>query len=226
MNRLPRRRRQAARLHRHRSRASRRSRRSATPGCAQLLDEYDAHFTIGENIGRAGLRDSHRRVDVACRRGSRSRSTCGSRCRAVPRRAADDHRPLGRARVACRSSAGARYSWSKRDEWMRFLDLPRAHRRRVRAGHGRRQDARRRARCWRQHGWAVADPLAVSTDAERYRDYIRSSRGEFSVAKELNVAPGDRLVLRPQRLLPRRRPSGGRAGHRAFAPRCRPGRAC
>ena len=33
----------------------------------------------------------------------------------------------------------------------------------------------------------MVDPLAVSSDAARYRDYIRGSRGEFSVAKELNV---------------------------------------
>jgi hypothetical protein len=38
-----------------------------------------------------------------------------------------------------------------------------------------------------QHGWAIVDPLAISTDPLRYRDYIRNSRGEFTVAKELNV---------------------------------------
>lgn len=38
-----------------------------------------------------------------------------------------------------------------------------------------------------QRGWGLVDPLAVSSDSERYRDYIRRSLGEFSVAKELNV---------------------------------------
>jgi len=38
-----------------------------------------------------------------------------------------------------------------------------------------------------EQGWAVVDPLALSTDPGRYRDYIRASRGEFSLAKELNV---------------------------------------
>src|SRR6185436_18984652 len=39
----------------------------------------------------------------------------------------------------------------------------------------------------RAHGWQVADPREVSGDPWRYRDYLRGSRGEFTVAKELNV---------------------------------------
>ena len=31
------------------------------------------------------------------------------------------------------------------------------------------------------------NPLAVSADPWRYRDYLRGSRGEFTVAKDLNV---------------------------------------
>jgi hypothetical protein len=37
------------------------------------------------------------------------------------------------------------------------------------------------------HGWHVVDPRAISTDPWRYRDYLRGSRGEFTVAKDLNV---------------------------------------
>jgi hypothetical protein len=37
------------------------------------------------------------------------------------------------------------------------------------------------------HGWRVVDPFAVSTDPWRYRDYLRGSRGEFTVAKDMNV---------------------------------------
>src|SRR5262249_7553126 len=39
----------------------------------------------------------------------------------------------------------------------------------------------------RTHGWAIADPRAVSTDPFRYRDYLRGSRGEFTVAKDMNI---------------------------------------
>src|SRR3989449_426256 len=37
------------------------------------------------------------------------------------------------------------------------------------------------------HGWRIVDPLGVSADPWRYRDYIRGSRGEFTVAKDVNV---------------------------------------
>ena len=37
------------------------------------------------------------------------------------------------------------------------------------------------------HGWQIVDPLAVSADPWRYRDYLRGSRGEFTVAKDMNV---------------------------------------
>jgi len=38
-----------------------------------------------------------------------------------------------------------------------------------------------------QHGWAAVDPIAVSRDACDYRNFIRRSKGEFTVAKDLNV---------------------------------------
>jgi hypothetical protein len=38
-----------------------------------------------------------------------------------------------------------------------------------------------------RHGWEITDPVAVSRDALRYRDFIRASKGEFTVAKDLNV---------------------------------------
>jgi hypothetical protein len=37
------------------------------------------------------------------------------------------------------------------------------------------------------YGWRIVDPLSVSTDPWCYRDYISASRGEFTVAKDMNV---------------------------------------
>jgi hypothetical protein len=37
------------------------------------------------------------------------------------------------------------------------------------------------------NGWRLADAGAFSTDPSRYRDYIAASRGEFTVARDLNV---------------------------------------
>jgi hypothetical protein len=40
----------------------------------------------------------------------------------------------------------------------------------------------------RRHGWRVVDPNAVCPDVERYRDYVATSAGEWSVAKHGYVA--------------------------------------
>ena len=37
------------------------------------------------------------------------------------------------------------------------------------------------------HGWGVADAVSVSSSLDRYREYIHSSRGEFTVAKDVNI---------------------------------------
>src|SRR6059036_1480081 len=37
------------------------------------------------------------------------------------------------------------------------------------------------------NGWRLVDARAFTTDPWPYRDYVRSSRGEFTVAKDLNV---------------------------------------
>src|SRR5205814_4665456 len=36
-------------------------------------------------------------------------------------------------------------------------------------------------------GWQLVDALAFSTNPWSYRDYVASSRGEFTVAKDMNV---------------------------------------
>jgi hypothetical protein len=35
--------------------------------------------------------------------------------------------------------------------------------------------------------WQIIDPVRLSSDVERYRAYIRDSRGEFTVAKDQNI---------------------------------------
>jgi hypothetical protein len=150
----------------------------------ELLGEYDVHFTIGENIGRPGCA-----VPSGAWTWNPTRQPIA--CELWQPLGVETDAPLttiGRwdERGRVQEWAGARYSWSKRDEWLRFLDLPR----RSGAAFELAMDAEKNPgdhELLGAHGWAVVDPLAVSTDATRYRDYIRSSRGEFSVAKALNV---------------------------------------
>src|SRR5712692_3209555 len=81
---------------------------------------------------------------------------------------------------------GETFQWRKRTEWLRFLDLPR----RTTVMFELAMDVGNAAgdsELLAAHGWRVVDPLAVSTSPWRYRDYLRSSRGEFTVAKDMNI---------------------------------------
>jgi hypothetical protein len=79
------------------------------------------------------------------------------------------------------------YSWSKHSNFLRFLDLPRhvPHSFRVAlAPPNAEVEARVRA-C----GWNIVDPAPISANIGSYRDFIVTSRGEFTVAKDIYVRP-------------------------------------
>jgi hypothetical protein len=98
---------------------------------------------------------------------------------------------------------GETYLWSKHHEFLKFIDLPKrtdqrlelalnlAAPRQIRLDDneavpalGVEPEARE---LLNQMGWLVADGPALSLDAFRYRDYIVQSRGEFTVARDLNT---------------------------------------
>jgi hypothetical protein len=80
---------------------------------------------------------------------------------------------------------GDKYLWSKSREFLRFVSAPK------RSGETFElatniEDAKIRAKFVR-NGWRLHCPLQLSVDYELYRDYIRRSRGEFTVAKDQYV---------------------------------------
>jgi GT2 family glycosyltransferase len=78
---------------------------------------------------------------------------------------------------------GETYSWSKHLEWPRFLDLPaRTGRRFELALSGFEDDDRRQLE---SRGWAIRP--AMELDLDGYREFIRGSGAEFTVAKDQNV---------------------------------------
>jgi hypothetical protein len=79
------------------------------------------------------------------------------------------------------------YFWSKHHEFLKFIDLPRRNRQAIElaTGLGNLHSEERELLEWK--GWKLIDALALTADPWRYRDYVRSSRGEFTVAKDLNV---------------------------------------
>jgi hypothetical protein len=150
----------------------------------ELLEEHDLHFTIGENIGTPGCpiptdRFAWRttRQPIALDQWPPLPIDAGAAFTTIGRW--DERRRNIRFR-------GETYAWSKRIEWMKFLDLP------VRTGQHftLAMDVDKTAgdgELLQQHGWALVDPIGVSHDALMYRDFIQRSKGEFTVAKDLNV---------------------------------------
>jgi len=80
---------------------------------------------------------------------------------------------------------GETYTWSKRTEFMKFLDLPRRTHEDFELALS--QIGAEDTALLRERGWNVVDALEFSYDAEAYRDYIASSGSEFTVAKDQNV---------------------------------------
>jgi hypothetical protein len=93
---------------------------------------------------------------------------------------------------------GEHYTWSKHHEFLKFIDLPKragqpltlalavASRGTAEETAAAEEDAQA-IRLLTCRGWRVVDAMTFSANIWRYRDYILSSRGEFTVAKDQNV---------------------------------------
>ena len=85
---------------------------------------------------------------------------------------------------------GQVYLWSKHHEYLKIIDLPaRARSRgvtfeRAMGLAGLSNDVKHMLN---ENGWEVADAFEMSLDPWTYRDYVRNSSSEFSVAKDMNV---------------------------------------
>lgn len=108
---------------------------------------------------------------------------------------------------------GETYHWSKHHEFLKFVDVPRRAGRIVELAtnlgdpddepapepspqdldpneiRGAESLDGRHARLLLENGWRLADGPALSLDPWKYRDYILSSKAEFTVAREFNVLP-------------------------------------
>ncbi len=98
---------------------------------------------------------------------------------------------------------GETYYWSKHREFLKFIDLPRRTSQPLELAMGlvdtadTRPDARESTRAvgmtaderrlLDHNGWRLTNAHEFTLDPWPYRDYVRSSRGEFTVAKDQNV---------------------------------------
>jgi hypothetical protein len=81
---------------------------------------------------------------------------------------------------------GQTYYWSKHHEFLKFVDLPR------RCGRASFElclniDAEADRALLLERGWRLSSPLTMSLDPWGYQDFFRSSRAEWTVAKDQNV---------------------------------------
>jgi ATP-binding cassette, subfamily B, bacterial len=80
---------------------------------------------------------------------------------------------------------GQTLRWSKHQQFMRFIDLPRRTSAPLELALASFEGRDRLLLA--EHGWRVRRAQEISGDLDAYRDYIQSSAGEFSAAKEQNV---------------------------------------
>ncbi len=80
---------------------------------------------------------------------------------------------------------GEGYSWSKHREFLNVLELPRRTTQEFALALAIDDSAA--VQLLESHGWLVEDAYEVSKTLDSYRQYLWGSRGEFTVAKDMNV---------------------------------------
>jgi GT2 family glycosyltransferase len=149
----------------------------------EFLEPHVAFFTFGENVGGPGCELP---VDERFRfRPTRQPVVVDAWLGAGEDTGA--YTTIGNWSQAWREVAfrGRRYSWSKDQEFRRFLELP------GRSGQpfelALSSYGAQDRELLESRGFAIRHALDFSTSLDGYREYIRTSRGEFTVAKEQNV---------------------------------------
>ncbi|CAN5259524.1 hypothetical protein BH18GEM1_BH18GEM1_07820 [soil metagenome] len=80
---------------------------------------------------------------------------------------------------------GETYKWSKHLEFLKMLELPKQTAQPLELALSRCREDHRRLLI--ANGWRVRDALELSGDLDAYRQYVETSRAEFTVAKDQNV---------------------------------------
>ncbi len=96
---------------------------------------------------------------------------------------------------------GETYTWSKHYEFLKFIDLPRRSKQPLELALALKGDTGNGDKPWAslnpeeaetirmltEYGWRTVSGMSLSKQIAPYRNYILSSRGEFTVAKDQNV---------------------------------------
>jgi len=148
-----------------------------------LIDEHHDFVTYGERIGRPGCA-----IPPLPRLRARTRQPVILDLWAGTQPSRDAYTTVGNWRQdGAVEFRGDTYFWSKDREFRKFIGLPRRVARPVELALGVHDlDAESRA-LLDENGWRLADAHGFTQDPWKYRDYVRASRAEFTVAKDQNV---------------------------------------
>lgn len=164
------------------------------PGLRDLVDAHNFHFTFGERVGSGDCR----MPDCGVRWRPTRQPVCLQHWRATtppaPSSVADDDGAAYTTLMNWTAAKQLRHggeTWGQKDvEFRRFLHLPSLVSEvplAVAVGQTGGAGEPFPAAEARASGWRVLDPEVSAPDWRSYRDFIESSRGEFSVAKETYV---------------------------------------
>lgn len=150
----------------------------------EFLDAHSSHFTYGENIGQPGCgvpapparyKFHPTRQPIVMEFWENSIAP-GERFTTI----ANWHQPERQM-----TFKGEVYHWSKHHEFLKFIDLPQRTSQPFELALSSYEPADEAMLIGK--GWHVSRALDFSLDADRYRDFIVHSRGEWTVAKDQNV---------------------------------------
>jgi hypothetical protein len=149
-----------------------------------IVEEHDDCVTYGENIGRADCA-----IPPLPRLRARTRQPVLLELWRDGPPSRREFTTVGNWRQNGRDLDfhGETYYWSKHREFLKFIDLPARSGRPLELATGAGNLAPEDRALLAKYGWRLVDAHPITTDPWPYRDYVRASRGEFTVAKDLNV---------------------------------------
>ena len=152
------------------------------PRTIATLDQYTHHFTYGENLGCPDCRLPNQRYHWRPTR----QPVLLDLWEPLPPLNNTAYNTIATWRNKGKDILynGETYYWSKDREFLKFINLPRKCP--VPFELASDPDAETRT-LLEANGWSITDPVHISRNMERYKNYIRQSRGEFTVAKDQNI---------------------------------------
>jgi hypothetical protein len=149
------------------------------------LSAHDIHFSYGENLGAP---DCDLPVDFVCWHPTRQPVVMDLWKNPFPPAKDSNFSTITtwHNKGKALTFRGQTYYWTKIREFVKFIDLPQRRpagfELALEVGEGTR-------RYLAKNGWRVTPSLPISRDIDKYREYIQSCRGEFTVTKDQVVRP-------------------------------------